>query len=150
MNAAQQAEIQDIESKMAELQRQLEDLRKPKWEPKPGEFYLNSVGEVFDENSSEIYRLAGIEHQTHEAAEEHARDLKVYNWLWQFRQEHREKGEEEKHHAVFFAGEWSVGSRAFGRVPGRVDMSERVAELAVEELTEGRLVLEGFESNLPH
>lgn len=152
MNAAQQAKIRDIENKMADLQQELEDLRNApveKWEPKGGDYFISGWGTVHNGGSSDSFRPFGMEHQTRAAAEEHARDLKVFNWLWQFRQEHREAGEREDEFVVLTRTGWRAQA-ALRASPARIRMSARVAELAVDALTEGRLVLEGFDSNLPH
>lgn len=103
--------IDQMESSEHEACQMLKDLIDEKWEPKGGEWYVATYGDVDHEYSSDKCRKFGIECQTKEQAET-LRDMTHRNNL--IFQAIREKGYECKRndgHELYFhkeSNKWSI------------------------------------------
>lgn len=73
--------IEELQQKVNELQEEIDRLKKSKWEPDGGIFYVMADGKVFSSASSAECREYGVERKTRELAKAAAVKMRRFNRL---------------------------------------------------------------------
>lgn len=145
-----------VAERISNLQKELDELKlahaKSKeqpveqWQPKGGEWYIDSINEVSDGPSSELHRLSGREYQTKEIAHRAADLMVEHNRLLAYVFEHApyytpnwDNIDDEKWFVYFNYDDskWMADYTRLDRTVGTVYMPKEVADDLANKLQAG-------------
>ena len=147
-----QKELQELKEKVAELESRIAAEPVAKWQPKGGNFFIQSSGKVSEVvgGSDTPHKEFGVERPARQQAQCAAVEMRRFNRLLALRDElcagevvDWENGE-EKHYLYYWNGDapkWRIGIDTYSRVQTPYFTSDELAQKACDMLNSGEVEL---------